>query len=70
MVNGNIVPRAGFVYLTPRSTSAGAPFYSSEKRVGSISVPTLWFNIGVMIIMCIVAVMMLITDVPGRYMRK
>lgn len=70
VVNGNIVPRAGFVYLTPRSTNAGAPFYSSEKRVGSISVPTLWFNIGVMIIMCIVAVMMLITDVPGRYMRK
>ena len=33
VVDGHIVPRAGFVYLTPRSINGNAPFYSSEKRL-------------------------------------
>lgn len=70
VVGGHIVPRAGFVFLTPRSTNGNAPFYSSVKRIGSITVPTLWFNIGVMVLMCMVAVTMLLLDFPGRYIRK
>lgn len=70
VVGGHIVPRAGFVYLTPRTTCGNAPFYSSVKRLGSLTIPTLWFNMGVMCIMCIIAVLMLLYDIPGRYMRK
>ena len=60
VVDGYIVPRAAFVYLTPRTTNGNAPFYSSEKRVGSMTIPTPWFNISVMMLMCLVAVTMLL----------
>lgn len=70
VVEGHIVPRAGFVYLTPRSMTGNAPFYSSEKRLGSLTIPTLWFNMSVMMLMCIVAVIMLLADFPGRYIRR
>lgn len=70
VVEGYIVPRAGFVYLTPRSTNGNAPFYSCEKRIGSLTIPTLWFNMTVMILMCFVAITLLLLDFPGRYMRK
>jgi hypothetical protein len=33
-------------------------------------VPTLYFNISVLLLMCIVAIILLQTDTPGRYMRK
>ncbi len=70
VVGGHVVPRAGFVYLTPRTKYGNAPFYSSVKRIGNLSIPTLWFNLGVMALMCIITIMMLLYDVPGRYIRK
>lgn len=70
VVDGHIVPRAGFVYLTPRSTNGNAPFYSSVKRVGGLTISTMAFNMGVMALMCLIAVAMLLYDVPGRYVRK
>ena len=59
VVDGHIVPTAGFVYLTPRSTNGGAPFYSSTKRIGPLSVPTLHFNICVMLLMSIITIICL-----------
>lgn len=59
VVDGHIVPSAGFVYITPRSTNGGAPFYSSIKRIGSLNIPTLWFNISVLLIMCILTIICL-----------
>lgn len=70
VVDGYVVPRAGFVYLTPRTTNGNAPFYSSEKRLGGVTIPTLWYNMGVMLLMSILATLMLLYDVPGRYVRK
>ena len=70
VVDSYIVPRTGPVYLTPRSHCGRAPFYSSEKIVGSCHVKTLWFNMGVMLLMCIVAAALLFADCPGRYIRK
>lgn len=70
VVDGYVVPRAGFVYLTPRTTNGNAPFYSSEKRLGSFTISTLWYNIGVMLLMSIVVTLMLLYDMPGRYVRK
>jgi len=54
VVNGHIVPRVGFVYLTPRNSFGRAPFYSSEKILGSWHIKTLWFNLAVMILMCFI----------------
>ena len=59
VVAGHIVPRAGFVYLTPRSTNGNAPFYSSVKRLGTLTIPTLWFNMGIMMIMSAIVIFFL-----------
>lgn len=70
VVDGYVVPRAGFVYLTPRTTNGNAPFYSSEKRLGGLTISTLWYNMCVMLLMSIVVTLMLLYDMPGRYVRK
>lgn len=70
IVDGHIVARAGYIYLTPRSHNGMAPFYSSEKIIGSWPIPTRYFNIGVMCIMSIIMAIMLYFDFPGRFLRK
>ncbi len=70
VVDGHIVPRVGIVYLTPSSTMGRAPFYSSEKVLGQWHVKTLWFNMAMMMLMCMVVALLLYCDCPGRYIRK
>lgn len=70
VVEGHIVPRAGFVYLTPRSTNGNAPFYSSVKRIGSTTVPTLWFNMAVMLLMSCIVAICLLYEIPSRFINK
>ena len=70
IVDDHIVARSGLIFLTPQSTTGSAPFYSSEKIVGSHHVKTLWFNMSVLLLMCIIATVLLLTDCPGRYIRK
>ncbi|MBR6866747.1 MAG: ABC transporter permease, partial [Prevotella sp.] len=70
VVDEYLVPRMATVYLTPQSHTGRAPFYSSEKILGSWHIKTLWFNMGVIGLMCLLAVILLLNDCPGRYMRK
>ena len=70
VVDDYIVPRMATVYLTPLNHMGRAPFYSSEKILGSWHVKTLWFNMGVIGVMCLLAIILLLTDCPGRYLRK
>ena len=70
VIDNFIVPRTGQVFLTPQSRLGRAPFYSSEKIVGSIHVKTLWFNLGILFIMSIGGIVLLLCDCPGRYIRK
>ena len=70
IVDGYIVPRAGFIYLTPRSTNGRAPFYSSVKVIGDTEIPTLRFNIFILLLMSVIVSVMLYSDYPGRYLRK
>ena len=70
VVDDYIVPRAGIIYLTPQSRIGRAPFYSSEKILGSHHIKTLTFNMGVIALMCILAICLLLADCPGRYLRK
>ena len=67
---GAIVPRSGLIYLTPRSHWGHAPFYSCEKILGTWHIKTLWFNLAVMGLMCVIMALLLFTDCPGRYTRK
>jgi hypothetical protein len=70
VVDDYIVPRTGLIFLTPQSRVGRAPFYSSEKIVGPWRVKTLWFNISVLLLMSIIMTILLLTDCPGRWIRK
>ena len=62
VIDGHIVPDAGYVFLSPVSKNGRAPFYSSEKIVGSLHIKTLWFNLGIMFIMCVLCIVSLMGD--------
>ena len=70
VVDNYLVPRNGIIYLTPHNKLGRAPFYSSEKILGSWHIKTLWYNLGVIFLMSIIAMILLLTDCPGKYMRK
>ena len=63
VIDNYVVPRTGIIYLTPQSKIGRAPFYSSEKILGSWHIKTLWFNMGVMLLMCIVMVILLTKNI-------
>jgi ABC-type multidrug transport system ATPase subunit len=70
VVDEYIVPRAGLIFLTPNNKIGRAPFYSSEKVLGNWHIKTLWWNMAMMLLMCIATAILLFTDCPGRYLRK
>ena len=70
VVDDHLVPRSGIIYLTPHNKLGRAPFYSSEKILGSWHIKTLWFNLGVILLMSIITIILLLTDCPGKYLRK
>ena len=70
VVDDHLVPRSGIIYLTPHNNLGRAPFYSSEKILGSWHIKTLWFNLGVILLMSIITIILLLTDCPGKYLRK
>ncbi len=70
IIDNHIVPRAAIIFLTPYNKFGSAPFYSSEKVIGNCHIKTLWFNIGVLLLMCFIATILLLTDNPARYIRN
>ena len=70
VVDEHIVPRSGQIFLTPHSRNGRAPFYSSVKIIGPWHVKTLWFNIAILLLMCVITTALLLTDFPGKYVRK
>ena len=70
VIDNVAVPRTGIIFLTPQSTIGRAPFYSSEKIIGSWHIKTLWFNMAVLLLMSIIMIVLLQTDCLGRYLRK
>jgi len=69
VVGSHIVPKAGYVFLTPPSRNGRAPFYSGVKVVGHYEIETLWYNISVLLIMCVLLAVCLLNDFPGRLVR-
>ena len=70
VVDNYIVPRAGIIFLTPRNHMGRAPFYSSEKIIGSWHIKTLWFNMVILLLMSAIVTILLLTDGLGRFIRK
>lgn len=66
VVHGHIVPRAAYIYLTPRSNNGNAPFYSPVKCFGDKQIPTLWFNLLVQALMALVMALLLYTNLYNR----
>ena len=70
VIDGTIVPRVGQVWLDPPSHNGRAPFYSSTKILGNMKISTLTFNVGILLLMCLSAGILLFLDIPGRFLRK
>jgi len=68
-VDGVIVPRVGQIYLDPPSHNGRAPFYSPYKQIGSLRLPTYWFNLAVLALFALLTSVLLFADWPGRKMR-
>lgn len=66
VVRNHLVPRAGYIFLTPVSRNGRAPFYSSEKIVGSLHIPTLFFNLAVLLLMCVLFTAILLVNIPDK----
>lgn len=65
----SIVARTGYVFLTPPSRNGRAPFYSGVKVIGDTEIYTFWFDLAVMLFMCILIGICLFADFPGRFVR-
>lgn len=61
-----LVPYAGTIYLAPTDHFGRAPFYSSRKMIGYGVVPTIWYNLSVMMIMAAIVALLLYTNFPWR----
>ena len=72
VVDGHIVPLAGFIYLTPTSHNGRAPFYSGEKVIGNWHVKTLWYNMSVLVLMSMIVTLTLMYDLrtPSLFMYR
>jgi len=70
IIDGYIVPSTGFMYLDPVTRNGRAPFYCSAKILGNWRIKTLWYNVIVLLLMCSLCSIALLTDVPGKYLRK
>ena len=66
VVNGHLVPRGAYIYLTPRSKDGNAPFYSPVKCLGEMQIPTLWFNMLVQVLMALVVMLLLYTNIYNK----
>ena len=66
----HVVPRSGYVFLNPRTHNGRASFYSGVKLIGNSEIPTLWYNMAVLLLMCLLVGACLYSDFPGRFVRK
>ncbi|MCQ2158466.1 MAG: ATP-binding cassette domain-containing protein [Bacteroidales bacterium] len=70
IVGDKIVPRIGYAYLKPVSRNGRAPFYSGVKVLGNREIDTYRYNLGVLVLMCVLLSICLLTDFPGKIVRK
>ena len=65
VVGGSLVPKTGAVFLTPPSKNGRAPFYSSIKVIGGARVPTLLYNLCILLLMGIVLMIFLLINIKS-----
>lgn len=70
IIDDVIVPKVGAIYLDPVTHNGRAPFYSSSKFVGKAEIPTLWFDLGVLLIMSILLTAILLINLPDKLKKQ
>ena len=63
IIDGCLVPKTGTVFLTPISKNGRAPFYSSIKVLGGAKVPTLLYNLCILILMGLIFTILLLVNI-------
>lgn len=65
-----IVPASAYIFVAPRGRCGRSQFYCGVKRVGDTLVPTFWFDLGVLICMCLILGSVLFVDFDGNILKK
>ena len=65
VAGGCLVPKTGAVFLTPASKNGRAPFYSSVKILGGARVPTLLYNLCILLLMGMVLTIILLINIKS-----
>ena len=65
VAGGCLVPKTGAVFLTPASKNGRAPFYSSVKVLGGARVPTLLYNLCILLLMGMVLTIILLINIKS-----
>jgi hypothetical protein len=66
--NDRLVRKIAPVYQVPRSRIARAHLFAPEKRLGSLSIDTYWFNLAIIWLSALVFYLTLVYDLLGKFM--
>ena len=69
--HGNrIYPAVGQIYIVPDNPFGRAPFYSYEKKLGSMLISTYNFNLLIIGFFALLAIIAIFAEFPGRFMKE
>ena len=69
--HGNrIYPAVGQIYIVPDNPFGRAPFYSYEKKLGSMLISTYNFNLLIIGFFALLAIIAIFAEFPGRFLRE
>lgn len=65
-----IYPAVGQIYIVPDNPFGRAPFYSYEKKLGSMLISTYNFNLLIIGFFALLAIIAIFAEFPGRFLRE
>lgn len=69
--HGNrIYPAVGQIYIVPDNPFGRAPFYSYEKKLGSMLISTYNFNLLIIGFFALLAIIAIFAEFPGRFLKE
>ena len=65
-----IYPAVGQIYIVPDNPFGRAPFYSYEKKLGTMLISTYNFNLLIIGFFALLAIIAIFAEFPGRFLRE
>ena len=65
-----IYPAVGQIYIVPDNPFGRAPFYSYEKKLGSMLISTYNFNLLIIGFFALLAIIAIFAEFPGRFLKE